>query len=155
MTATNHMMTGAVIAAAVQQPWLVLPLAFLSHFTLDMLPHFGIKESDSKARNRHPFFRSVLLADIAILLVALVLIPVLFSGSVSWWILLLGMLAAWLPDAVWVTHFWHDHKGRQRKEPMWLTRFHQKIQWFEKPLGLVTEVIWLVGTFVVLGMIAS
>jgi hypothetical protein len=157
MTATNHMLTGAVIATAVQQPWLVVPLAFMSHFVLDSVPHFGVggHEGDIKTRNRHPLFRVVLAVDIAILCVALVLIPLLFSGKVSGWLILAGMVAAWLPDIVWVSHFWHDKKGHALKEPAWLTRFHQKIQWFERPPGLIAEVLWLGGTLTVLGVIAA
>lgn len=155
MTATNHMLTGAVIAAAVHQPWLVVPLALVSHFVLDSLPHFGVAEGDIRARNRHPLFRTVLAVDLAILFTALLLIPLLFSGKVSGWILLAGMLAAWLPDVVWVSHFWHDRQGHAKKEPVWLTRFHQKIQWFERPFGLIVEVLWLAGTLAALSLIAS
>jgi hypothetical protein len=155
MTATNHMLTGAVIAAAVQQPLLVVPLAFLSHFVLDMFPHFGVEESDTLARNNHPLFRAVLLADLIILFTALLLVPLLFHTAVSWWILLLGMLAAWLPDVVWLAHFWHDRKGHVRKAPIGLTRFHQKIQWFERPHGIITEIIWFAGAITTLTIIAA
>lgn len=155
MTATNHMLTGAVIAATVQQPFLVVPLAILSHFVLDMFPHFGVEESDTADRNNHPLFRKVLATDLTILTLALILVPVLFHGEVSWWVLLLGMLAAWIPDVVWLVHFWHDHKGRVRKPPHRLTRFHQRIQWLEHPRGIVVEVIWFVGALVVLALVAS
>ena len=43
MTATNHALTGATIATLVRQPYLAIPLAFLSHFFCDALPHFDIK----------------------------------------------------------------------------------------------------------------
>lgn len=154
MTATNHMLTGAVIAAAVQQPILVVPLAFLSHFVLDAFPHFGVEESDSAARNNHPLFRAVLTIDLIILFLALIFVPILFHQGVSWWILLLGMLAAYAPDVVWLSHFYHDHKGHIRKEPIRLTKFHQKIQWFERPPGLITEIIWFAGVITALTIIA-
>jgi hypothetical protein len=149
------MLTGAVIAAAVQQPWLVVPLALVSHFVLDSLPHFGVAESDSHERNTHPLFRAVLTVDVIVLLTALVVIPLLFSDKVSGWVLLTGMLAAWIPDVVWVTHFWRDHKGHAKRQPAWLTTFHQKIQWFERPPGLIIEILWLAGTVAVLSMIAA
>lgn len=155
MTATNHMLTGAVIAAAVQQPWLVVPLAFASHFVLDAFPHFGVEESDTAERNNHPLFRLVLKVDLIILFIALIAVPILLSGSVSWWVLLLGMLAAWIPDVVWLSHFWHDHKGHVRKKPIRLTKFHQKIQWFEKPPGIITEIIWFGGAIATLAIIAT
>ena len=155
MTATNHMLTGAVIAAAVRQPLLVVPLAFLSHFILDMFPHFGVAESDSSERNNHPLFRAVLTLDLTVLAIALVAVPLLFNSDVPGWVLLLGMLSAWIPDVVWIAHFYHDHKGHTRKPPIRLTRFHQKIQWFERPPGIITEIIWFAGSLTALALIAS
>jgi hypothetical protein len=149
------MLTGAVIAAAVQQPLLVVPLAFISHFVLDMFPHFGVEESDTAARNNHPLFRAVLMADLMTLALALIFVPIVFSNHVSWWILLIGMFAAWIPDIVWIIHFWHDRRGHERKKPTGLTRFHQKIQWFERPPGLITEIIWLGGALTALALIAE
>ena len=32
MRATNHALTGAIIGLTVQNPWVALPAAFLSHF---------------------------------------------------------------------------------------------------------------------------
>jgi uncharacterized membrane protein len=149
------MLTGAVIAATVQQPLLVVPLAFISHFILDMVPHFGIEESDTAERNNHPVFRTVLFVDLTILFIALLCVPIFFSGEVSWWVLVLGMLAAWIPDVVWLVHYWHDYKGHVRKEPLHLTKFHQKIQWFEEPHGLIVEILWLAGAVTVLATVAT
>lgn len=149
------MMTGAVIAAIVQQPLLVVPLAILSHFVLDTFPHFGVRENgDIRERDAHPLFRTVLVADLVILFTALVAIPLLMDKTVAWWVVALGMLAAWIPDVVWVHRTVRAHKGHAHKEPMLLTRFHQKIQWFERPPGLVTEIVWLGATLAVLIAIA-
>jgi hypothetical protein len=41
MTISNHFATGALIAYAIKQPYLAFPLAFVSHFALDVLPHYG------------------------------------------------------------------------------------------------------------------
>jgi len=155
MTASNHMLTGAVIAAAVREPLLVVPLAVLSHFILDAFPHFGVAESDTKERNNHPLFRAVLTLDLLVLFAALILVPIIFSGHVAWWVLLLGMVSAYIPDVVWLAHFYHDKKGHTRKPPMRLTRFHQKIQWFERPPGIVTEIIWFGGSLAILAAIAA
>jgi hypothetical protein len=35
------MYAGAIIALAISQPLIALPLAFVSHFVLDALPHYG------------------------------------------------------------------------------------------------------------------
>lgn len=36
-----HALTGAAVASKVQNPWFSLPLAFLSHFLVDLLPHWN------------------------------------------------------------------------------------------------------------------
>ena len=36
-----HTIVGATIAAKIGSPWLALPLAFLSHFAADLLPHWN------------------------------------------------------------------------------------------------------------------
>ncbi len=137
------MITGAAIAAAVQRPLLVIPLAFISHFILDVFPHFGVHHKSDTERNSHPMFRTVLIIDLSLVALLLIGLPLIMHQTVNWWIVLLGMLTAWIPDTVWLRHFWHDRKGIKRTDPVWLTRFHQKIQWFEKPPGLIAEVIWL------------
>lgn len=152
MTAANHMITGAAIAVGVQQPWLIVPFALLSHFIMDTIPHFGVMESDTPERNSHPLFKLVLRLDILLVLTMLIAVPVLLKGYVAAWIVVLGMLCAWIPDLVWISHFWHDHNGRKRTTPLWLTRFHQKIQWFEKPPGIIVELVWFALVCVIIGM---
>lgn len=41
MLETPHALVGMVIATTIQNPWVGLPLAFLSHFGVDMLPHWN------------------------------------------------------------------------------------------------------------------
>jgi hypothetical protein len=41
MLVTNHVLSGAVIGAAVRNPWLAFPLGFASHLALDAAPHWG------------------------------------------------------------------------------------------------------------------
>ena len=141
MTATNHMLTGAVIAVAVKQPALVVPLAFLSHFVLDAIPHFGIHEDDVLRRNKHPLFRAVVGVDILLVIAVVIALPLLVS-SVSWWVVLLAMLAAYAPDSVWLVRFWREMKTQTWRPGGWYARWHQKIQWSEKPWGLSVEVVW-------------
>ena len=133
------MLVGAAIAVAVRQPLLIVPLTLLSHFVMDMLPHFGVLQSDTPERNNHAVFRLMVVIDTLLCIGLLVALPIFFHEAVTWWIVLLGMLAAWIPDTVWISHFIDDQLNKPRSEPLWLTKFHQKIQWFEKPVGIVTE----------------
>ena len=49
MRAASHMVTGAAIGKVTRRLWIALPVAFLSHFVLDFIPHldshamFGVK----------------------------------------------------------------------------------------------------------------
>jgi hypothetical protein len=39
MMAVPHMLAGAAVGKGLRRPWLAWPVAFLSHFLLDMVPH--------------------------------------------------------------------------------------------------------------------
>jgi len=150
------MLAGAVVATAIQQPLIVFPAVILSHFLLDTLPHFGVREEIPSERNKHPLFRYVLAIDFLLTAVLLLLLPSILRGTVSWWVLVIGMFLAWAPDLVWVREFFKIIKTKEdHARTNWLTRFHQKIQWFEKPLGLITEVVWFGAMAVLLGILAK
>lgn len=40
MFVTSHLLTGAAIGSVVPNPLLTIPLAFVSHFAMDALPHW-------------------------------------------------------------------------------------------------------------------
>ena len=48
MLVTNHVLSGAVLGAAVRNPWLAFPLGFASHFALDAFPHWGRWDSHER-----------------------------------------------------------------------------------------------------------
>ena len=155
MTSTNHAMTGAVIALAVKQPALAIPLAFASHFALDMIPHFGIYEDDVVRRNTNWLFRTVIGIDIPVMLVLLIIIPYLAAGKIAWGIVLASMIAAVSPDSIWALRFIREIKTKKWEPGGWYPRFHQAIQWFEKPVGLLVELIWLSGMSVIFSRLVA
>jgi hypothetical protein len=131
MTGFNHAFTGAAIGLAIQNPLLVIPLAFASHFVLDALPHFD-----------HPFYSfghkhawklytiDAVIAITGVVLVLLVaphlLLPVIF-----------GACFAVLPDATLI-HYYLKNKPNH-----WFHNFHLGIQWYEKPPGLMVEAAYM------------
>jgi hypothetical protein len=136
-------MTGAVIAVAVQQPVLAIPLAFASHFVLDALPHFGIYENNVLKRNKHWLFRTVLGVDIPLAIALLIIVPHLAAAVISPWIVFVSMAAAILPDSIWVYRFFREVKTQKWEPGGRYVRFHQAIQWYEHPSGLGVELIWI------------
>lgn len=155
MTSTNHVMTGAVIALAVRQPTLAIPFAFISHFVLDAIPHFGIYEDDVIRRNGHWLFRSVISVGIPVMLTLLIIIPHLAANKIAWGIVLASMLAAILPDSIWVYRFFQEIKTRQWRTGGRFARFHQAIQWFEQPAGLIVELAWLLTMLIIFSKLVS
>lgn len=154
MTATNHALTGAVIALAVKQPVLAVPLAFVSHFILDAIPHFGIHEDDHAKRNSHWLFRTVISIDTVLAITMLITIPLLASDIISWWVILLGMLAGIAPDSIWIYRFIRSMRNKLVRPYGRVAKFHQNIQWSEKPWGLSVEVVWMVASLVVISVLS-
>lgn len=123
MLVTNHVLSGAVIGAAVRRPVPVFAVGVASHFVLDSLPHWGKWESD-----RHFLYVAVAdgltgLAAISVITRAVLRTPAAdrttFAASV-----VLGMAGAALPDLDKPAHILFKRK-------LWpdaVNRFHGRIQ---------------------------
>ncbi|HEU5187004.1 MAG TPA: hypothetical protein VFT87_00720 [Candidatus Saccharimonadales bacterium] len=131
MIGLNHALTGAAIGLAVQKPLLVIPLAFASHFLLDMLPHFG----GHVYQWGHRHFGKIIAVDGVVTLLAILLI--IFAVPAFMWPVLLGVFFAMLPDALLVPYYLSG------KRPHWFHSFHLNIQWYEQPPGLLVEGLYL------------
>lgn len=96
MVLTCHLLTGAAIASRISNPILTLPLAFLSHYLLDLLPHkdYSITNIKEKRWNKAFFDFSKVFLDIflGILLISL------FSENAP--IIFIGALSAIVPDGI-------------------------------------------------------
>ena len=142
MTATNHAITGALVATVVHQPVLAVPIAFAAHFVMDAIPHFGLPHSTLE-RNTKKEFRLVLLVDMFLLVILLIALPIFIGSSAhAWWLILLCMLACISPDLIWGYRFYFELKTKTEKAKNLFSRFHKKIQWSETQHGLVTEILW-------------
>lgn len=145
MTATNHALTGAMIGFVVANPLIAIPAALASHFICDSLPHFGFS---GKNELRSKAFLRMLTVDM-LLCVALVL--VLFSTHVNHWLLAsVCAFVATSPDFMWLPRFLRARAGKKEKKPHGITWLHQHIQWFQEPIGALTEVAWLTGAVIIL-----
>lgn len=132
MTGTNHVLTGIAIAVVVKNPIIAPLVAFVSHFALDMIPHFGHPSIDPKSKT---FKLNNLLLFLGVdgvgCLAALVLALVGYPSLTL--VILLSVAFSTLPDFLWILHYWGGVNG-------WFFAFAQKIQRYEKPLGLVVEI---------------
>lgn len=141
MTATNHVLTGVVIASVVKQPLVALALAFASHFLLDMLPHFGFPDWQTARKKYRKLVNGILIVDS---LLAVSLIFILISRQVPL-IVYAGALAAFSPDLVWIHHFLiHKRIGAEEDGTgNAFDRFHTRIQTREIPAGMFIELAYM------------
>lgn len=136
MTATNHAATGAVLALAVQHPVIAFPLALISHFVLDILPHYGVPYDK---RPQHQTFGRVFAIDAVMLPVTAIMLLLVAGAS---WVLVFGaMFLAISPDFVWAYRYWREKKGEVCEKNRF-TEWHSRIQWGERPWGWIIELAW-------------
>ncbi len=136
MQIINHAMTGAIIGLSVSAP-VAIPLAFVSHFAVDALPHAGNIDLSRKK------FNIVLVSDIALCLVLVAII--LIRRPSDWWLAILCAFLATSPDLMWFKGYRDQGKGKTPRTTATrhpIVKLHEKVQWFQQPIGIVIEVIW-------------
>ncbi|HSX23855.1 MAG TPA: hypothetical protein VLE74_02030 [Candidatus Saccharimonadales bacterium] len=144
MTATNHALTGALIGLSVHQPVVAIALAFLSHFLLDAIPHYGSPKG-ATARG----FATYLMSDASLCFLLVVIL--LVAQPVGWIAAVVCAFVATSPDFMWVGEFLGAQNGKKPKKPTYaLARFHNWVQWFERPVGWVVEAAWAIGATMLL-----
>lgn len=94
-------MTGAVIALAVKQPALAIPLSFASHFAADAIPHFGFKLEQVLGRKFNAFHTADFVLSISLMAILGALFPA--KALLIW----ACMIAAAIPDLAW----WFNRKS--------------------------------------------
>ena len=139
MNTLNHLATGTIIALLIDKPLIAVPLAFLSHFALDAVPHFGFNagsESGYAEALEHKWLSTPPLV-----------LDIFGTGILVWlirgqpWYVFAAAVAAIVPDLKWpYRYFKFERKGIKPPKPDAITQFHLKIQWAERPWGLVIEI---------------
>ncbi len=137
MTAVNHSLTGAIIGFTVGTP-LAFIVALLSHFVIDAIPHFGPNGVDN-SHIKNSWFEKYLISEF-VLCVSIVVF--LRFRSPNFWLVpsVCAFLAA-SPDLVSYRRFSAIRQNKSFK-PNLYERFANRIQWFEKPIGSVVEIVW-------------
>lgn len=145
----NHALTGALIGLTITRPVVAVPLAVVSHFICDALPHYD-SELASVSASRWVVsnkFRTLLLAD-ALLCVGLVVLLAVKQPA-HWWLAAICAFAATSPDLLWINQFIHARQKRFWR-PNAFSSFAVAIQWFHKPIGAVVEIAWFASAVVLL-----
>lgn len=144
MNVSNHVLVGSAIALTVRQPAVALPLALASHYVLDALPHFGYHRKGYQEIFRHKLTYVATALDcigVGVLLAAV--------ATQSWPVFLAACVAA-SPDIEWLYRYaWYERKGYEAPAGRsW--RFHEGIQWCERPWGLIIEIGFFIGGFIII-----
>lgn len=130
MTATNHALSGALIGALLPLP-VAIPLAFISHFAMDKIPHFGIED---EKRNGSRFYKSIVYGDIFLAL--------LFAAAAAyyqkWGMLLIGFVA-YSPDITLVQYYFRHGHSFNIQPSNGFMKLHLGIQ-YERPWGIIPEI---------------
>ncbi len=131
-------MTGALVAAAIDKPAIALPAALLSHFAIDVIPHWDYKVPGGLRA------KQVIMVMDLILSVWLLFVLTLFVDAKAWLIITGGLLAI-LPDSMWLRFYVRGKpsiKGNKKSLINKLRRWHLWIQLSETSRGIYVEAIW-------------
>ncbi|MGZ6005800.1 MAG: hypothetical protein ACXWLH_06720 [Candidatus Saccharimonadales bacterium] len=145
MTATNHALTGTAIGLILGQPILAIPLALLSHYICDMIPHFGTPNPDRDLKTKA--FRNYLIIE-AFICFLIVLGLAIFQPA-HWQLAAICAFVAASPDLISAPRYLSLIKNTNWK-PNLYTKFAHDIQWFEKPIGAVVEIAWLISVIMII-----
>jgi hypothetical protein len=142
MLETPHAVIGAAIATAIPNPFIAIPLAFLSHFALDMTPHWNPhistelkKYGEITKRSKRIIYADCALAVITSAFIASRALP--DTGSAM--TIGLSSFAGILPDVIEAPYFFLH----------WKTKFLENWLKFQKSIQNDVGVFWGMSTQVV------
>ncbi len=148
MLETPHVVVGAAIATVIPNPFLAIPLAFLSHFALDMIPHWNPHLNTEKKKYGKITKQStyIIIGDvIASLVIGLLMARRVLPDTGHTIGVLFGAFAGVLPDIVEGPYFFLNL--RTKATDKWL-KFQKSIQNDAEPFwGITTQVITLIAAF--------
>lgn len=134
MTATAHALIGASIAVKIANPILGIPLAIISHFVADLIPHWDAGTNHKKKS----LMRLRIEATLDVLL-GFALTFLIFRTLVDPLYLFIMVIAAQLPDWLEAPSFMFNIKIPPFT---WLDWLGHKIQSrLELPWGLITQIV--------------
>ena len=144
MTATAHALIGASIASRIINPIIGIPLAIISHFAADLVPHW-----DAGTNHKQKSAIRLKLEATVDVLVGFALVFLIFRSSVEPVYLFTMVIAAQLPD-------WLEAPASMfgfKVPPFsWLDWLGHKLQSrMQLPWGLVTQIV-IVGMLVFLSV---
>lgn len=144
MTAPNHALTGAIIGLTITNPVLALPLAFVSHFVCDAIPHYDPPGTDVAKRYKSKRFVYEFLV-LGAGLCFLVVLALAYTRPQHWLTAALCAFLATSPDLFWIPRFLRTRRTGKDVVPRgWFFWFHNFVQWRTGPKLIWVEAVWFV-----------
>lgn len=142
MLETPHVFVGAAIATKIPDPLIAIPLAFVSHFILEMVPHWNPHLNSETEKYGYPTKRStaIVVADSSLALISGSLIAYSALPDMGQALtILFACLASVLPDLIEAPYFFLKIKNKLIQK--WIV-FQKSIQNDTSIIpGLVTQYI--------------
>lgn len=142
MTAPNHALTGAVIGLTISNPLVSLPLAFLSHFVCDAIPHYDPPGEDGPKRFKSKrFVYEFLVGGATVCLLVVLLLAV--ARPQHWLTAAVCAFLAASPDLFWIPRFLYTRRtGTEPARRGWFLTVHSWVQWKTGPRLIWLELAW-------------
>lgn len=148
MTATGHALIATLLIVKFPDPAISLPLAFASHFACDIIPHWDSGTHHHDKTRQRLFFEAGLDVIVSVFL-SVLLFEALGGGNYI--LLFIGIFLSQLPDWLTAPYFilhmksplvaWSRHMYRLQ---------HRLNSRLDKPWGIVTQVVTVVGLYILL-----
>lgn len=145
MRATNHALTGAIIGLTVGNPVAALGAAFVSHFICDIIPHYEDPRIIPGSKDQVTLLLTDCVGAIGVATFLFVLRPE------AWFLACWCAFFATSPDLMWIPKFKTSLRTKKdTPSKNLITKFHSRIQWFQRPIGAVVEFAWAAGALILL-----
>jgi hypothetical protein len=149
MLSTPHAVVGAAIAASVSNPALGLPLAFVSHFVLDKVPHYNPHLNTELKENGKVTKKStkLILFDITLaFIMSLAIASTALPDIGRFIVIMLGALMGILPDLIEAPYYFLRKKSDFVLK--WI-KFQKSIQTDTSIVpGMATQVVTVIATLI-------
>lgn len=146
-----HAVTGGVIAYKIGNPLISLPLAFLSHFVIDLLPHWNPHLSNEKKKLGHVKGTTLLIVfldSFSGLILGLLLASKRLPDTGGVMLVIMGCFLGVLPDLVEAPYYFFGAKSKLLKH---LIKFQTNHQNNVKIIpGLIFQAVYII---VLLGLV--
>jgi len=137
MLGTVHLLTGAMLGATITEPVSLVALAFFSHYLLDFLPHIDPETFTDRLSFTWQQTTVLVLDTVSTVLFALIF----YLNHDRWTLILLGGLAAQLPDLMIPLQKYEWFTPLRRFHELWHWKKERAEQWGWYVVGLCSQVV--------------